>query len=319
MTNKITNLFTGAIELSAILSKDKEEFIESYRQNMVVGKSRFLQLKESEELQDLATILKKLKKDIQDLAKEHNIILSEEFDLTNVLLEIKKNDEEVVTEVNSLNPKWEEIIVVAPRKELFEDESLTFQGVSTDKEVIEKVMNNLEKTMKPMRRGGIEDETVAENNAESNRDYKQPIPYPVIMRGDSVFVMERLEKGGESRLHGKLSVGAGGHMNPEDGISDINELVDINLQRELQEELSIGKGKTKSSVLGLINDDSDEVGQVHLGILVKIEVPKYTKVEVKETDQLKGSWMTLEQLKQEDTHSRLENWSKMAVDCLVGE
>ena len=53
--------------------------------------------------------------------------------------------------------------------------------------------------------------------AEHDSSFKQVIPYTVVTHGDEVLLLKRLEQGGEARLHGKLSIGVGGHINPVDG------------------------------------------------------------------------------------------------------
>lgn len=216
---------------------------------------------------------------------------------------------------NTTNPKWEEQIIVVKRENLFDNERLSFQGVMQDKEVVDTIMNNVAENFEVMRRGSTDDPTDKSNNAEINKEYKQPIPYVVIKRGHGVFVYERLSQGGEGRLHNKLSLGVGGHMNPEGDIT-FDETLEINLNRELDEELSIYTSERKLEYIGLINNDEDEVGEVHLGILATLELHKYAIVGVKETDQLKGQWMTVEELKHPDNYERLEAWSKYVVDIM---
>jgi predicted NUDIX family phosphoesterase len=215
------------------------------------------------------------------------------------------------------NPKWEEIIVVAKRKKLFENEELTFQGVLSEKDdKVKQIMENLDKYYESMRRGNTEDKTPKSRNAEINVDYKQPIPYVVVRRGKELFVTERLKGAGESRLHGQLSLGMGGHMNPTSSEYDSFKLVLCeNLIRELDEELDITRA-WEVDIIGLINDDSEEVSQVHLGILGIAELPKDAEVTVKEVEQLAGQWMTVDKLKEKEVYDRLENWSKIVVDIL---
>lgn len=87
--------------------------------------------------------------------------------------------------------KEEEIIVVVSRKKLFENESLVFQGSTKDEGIVEAIMANLDMYYKPMRRGSKDEVDVpVSKNAELNFDYKQPIPYIVIRRGDQFFVTE---------------------------------------------------------------------------------------------------------------------------------
>lgn len=212
--------------------------------------------------------------------------------------------------------KYDEIIIVVPRKELFEDELFTFQGTESRQKYVTWLMNNINNHYTTMRRGSRDEKDVpVSQNAELNFDYKQPIPYIVIRRGNQFFVTERLKGGGEARLHGKLSMGAGGHMNPLDKRYPFSKLLEVNTQRELEEELEI-TGEIKIKPIGLINDDSDEVGRVHIGILGIIDLKESDEVRVRETDQLAGYWMTLEDLRKEDIYNRLENWSKIVVDIM---
>jgi len=199
----------------------------------------------------------------------------------------------------------DELIIVAPRYKVFEDESLTFQGVNSDKETLKLIVENIASSYSIMRRG----------NAEENPEFKQPIPYCVIKRGNQVYAYERLSGGGETRLHNKISLGAGGHMN-EFVSKDFYEVLSINLERELEEELNIQGERLSLDTVGLINDDVNEVGKVHIGLLVIAELADDADVSVRETDQLKGTWLNVEELTQPDTYERLESWSQFVADIL---
>jgi predicted NUDIX family phosphoesterase len=214
--------------------------------------------------------------------------------------------------------KEDEIILVVNRKKLFEDESLTFQGHTTDKKLVDSIMYNIDKYYKSMRRGGTKEVDVPKSkNAELNFDFVQPIPYIVIKRGEQFYATQRLQGGGESRLHGKIAMGAGGHMNPlSEQESEAFHLVLLeNTERELEEELNI-TGKYNINIIGLINDDSDDVNKVHIGILGFLELEEDGEVTVNETEQLAGQWLTIDELREEDTYNRLENWGKIVVDMI---
>lgn len=201
--------------------------------------------------------------------------------------------------------KMDEMIIVAPRTKVFENESLAFQGTINDDSVL-KIMENIASSYEVMRRGV----------AEENENFKQPIPYAVIKRGNEIFVYERLKGAGETRLHNKLSLGVGGHMNLDENQSFHHLLID-NLTREIEEELILsGEEIHEMDIIGLINDDSDEVGKVHIGVLVILNVNDDTQVEVRETEELAGEFVPLEKLKEKETYERLENWSKIVVDIL---
>jgi predicted NUDIX family phosphoesterase len=201
--------------------------------------------------------------------------------------------------------KMDEMIIVAPRTAVFEFENLTFQGVEKHKGILRQVVNNIANNYSVLRRG----------DAEENPEFKQPIPYCVLKRGNEVFVYERLQGGGEVRLHNKLSMGVGGHMNQFE-VKDFYEQLSVNLERELEEELHIDGERLSLETIGLINDDEDEVGKVHIGLLVIAELKEDANVTVRETDQLKGSWFKVEELFESETYDRLENWSKFVADIL---
>ncbi|MCZ4248742.1 hypothetical protein [Bacillus amyloliquefaciens] len=203
--------------------------------------------------------------------------------------------------------KMDEIILAAPRSDVFQNETLAFQGVNSEDECIVKIMAQIEEHFFDIRRG----------DAEEDPRFKQPIPYVVIRRDDEVFVYERLAGGGESRLHNKLSLGFGGHMNPMEGAASFSEVLKENTDRELAEELYIREEDKQNIVtLGLINDDENNVGKVHIGILSALQLASEAQVEVKEKDQIAGRWMKVSELKEQDVYQRLETWSQFVADIL---
>ncbi|NLH00716.1 MAG: hypothetical protein GX488_02235, partial [Clostridiales bacterium] len=81
-------------------------------------------------------------------------------------------------------------------------------------------------------------EFLPRSEAENDPSHKQIIPYVVICRGDEVFVTRRLNKGGETRLHGLLSIGGGGHINPKsDGCG--SDVLKRGMEREIEEEVAL--------------------------------------------------------------------------------
>jgi predicted NUDIX family phosphoesterase len=201
--------------------------------------------------------------------------------------------------------KMDEQIIVVPRKALFDFGNLDFEGTESREDKVASLNENIQNNFGVMRRG----------DAEENENFKQPIPYAVIRRGESVFVYERLQGGGEERLHNKLSIGAGGHMNL-DG-HDFKASLMNNLKRELEEELDIRATKMDLSVVGFINDESTPVNRVHIAILVIVDLDENATVTVRETDQLEGDFVQLRTLKHKALYDRLEDWSKIAVDTLT--
>lgn len=143
--------------------------------------------------------------------------------------------------------------------------------------------------------------------AEEDPSYKQIIPYVVLTQKGRVFSTRRLNKGGESRLHGKLSIGIGGHINPVDE-TDRRSVLMKGLERELEEEVYI-QHRGELVPQGFINDDGNGVGAVHLGLCFSMEVEG--EVLVKETEKLSGAWLSLQELKEE--YDNMETWSQIAL------
>jgi predicted NUDIX family phosphoesterase len=104
--------------------------------------------------------------------------------------------------------------------------------------------------------------------AETNPELKQIIPYVLLVHEGRVLHYVRGKKAGEQRLVAKGSIGIGGHMNDHDeGLFAIDrEAYNVGVQREVGEELRLGSAY-KNHTVALLNDDSNEVGRVHLGIV----------------------------------------------------
>ncbi len=152
---------------------------------------------------------------------------------------------------------------------------------------------------------------VERRHAERSPDLKQVIPYAVLERDDRLFLMRRLTRGGEARLHGKLSVGVGGHINPVDGAEDA---LDAGLRREIEEEVVVD-GPWQATPAGVLNDDSTPVGAVHFGLVYRVAVAG--DVRIRESEALEGSLTprreVLRLLREE--RARFESWSALLLDA----
>lgn len=110
---------------------------------------------------------------------------------------------------------------------------------------------------------------IPRSEAEKSNEYKQLIPYSILRLGDRIFRYQRTRSGGESRLFQLFSIGVGGHINPEDGNKeelDGMAMIERARMREIQEEFSC-KLAGEPRLVGLINDDSNPVGRVHIGVV----------------------------------------------------
>lgn len=150
--------------------------------------------------------------------------------------------------------------------------------------------------------------------AEDDPAYKQIIPYAIFCYRDRFLHYVRGGKSGEKRLAAKGSIGIGGHINDTDyAASSLDkDTYEIGVEREIDEELNLSGGHTQE-VLGLINDDSNEVGRVHLGVvhLFTLESDEVTAGE----DTIENlEFLTLTEL--QARRERLETWSQICVDGL---
>ena len=145
--------------------------------------------------------------------------------------------------------------------------------------------------------------------AEVDPDFKQLIPYVVVRQTGRLFLTERSSAGGDARLHGKASIGVGGHLNPVDRGED--PLLG-GLEREWSEEL-IADFEPEFRLVGFLNDDSNPVGSVHLGVVFTVEADGHA-VAVREHEKLTGRFATPDEVL--DAWERLETWSQLTFAAL---
>jgi predicted NUDIX family phosphoesterase len=155
---------------------------------------------------------------------------------------------------------------------------------------------------------------VARAAAENDPSYKQIIPYVVFAHGDRVLHYVRGKKAGEQRLVAKGSIGIGGHMNDTDEslFAWDEEAYRAGVEREVKEEIQI-ETTYDDRVVALLNDDSTEVGRVHLGIVHVFRLHQ-PKVERREAIITNLQFLTREELL--GRHEALESWSQLCVDAL---
>ena len=187
--------------------------------------------------------------------------------------------------------KNDELVLVVPTSDLFDK---PFTGVIPVVEAHDKLTTSLGH-LDIKRRGDVEEDP----------SYKQLISYVVVKNNKGeTLLYTRLSGGGESRLHGKSSVGVGGHMNPVDGLSGYQLLLE-NTKRELLEE--IGIEPVEIGLYGLVNDDSNDVGRVHVGLVYIANIGDQ-EVKVTETDTLSVKWVP------NTKFYELETWSQLLRD-----
>ncbi len=152
---------------------------------------------------------------------------------------------------------------------------------------------------------------------EDDPSLKQLIPYCVLSWRDAAgtphyFAYTRGGGQSEARLRAKRSVGIGGHISSIDGEYGDNTSYEAGMRREIAEEIAID-GDWTSRCVGLINDDSNAVGSVHLGIVHVLELER-PGVASRESELVDCGFETLESLLAD--RDRFETWSQITLDAL---
>jgi len=150
--------------------------------------------------------------------------------------------------------------------------------------------------------------------AEDDPTYKQIIPYALLAFENKVLYYVRGKKAGEQRLVAKGSIGIGGHMNETDeSLFALNEQAyRAGVEREVNEEINIDT-QFEDRIVALLNDDTTEVGRVHLGIVHVFDLAEQ-KVEKREAMITNLAFLTRSELMAR--RESLESWSQICVDSL---
>lgn len=201
----------------------------------------------------------------------------------------------------------EKVLVVS--RALF-DELGSFQGLKEGDAEVERYLTTF---LNPSNHS-----FVARSEAEENPSLKQLIPYIVITAGDKILHYRRGSGTGEARLLKKRSLGIGGHINDEDGIGASFDAAAYQraLLRELDEELKLPASFQSSSIktIALINDDSNAVGAVHLGIVHQCILDSEEVSPNEEAIAELGFLSPEELFKKND---ELESWSQIVLKHFV--
>lgn len=194
----------------------------------------------------------------------------------------------------TVNLKKDEKILVVKRTEIFKD--LPWNGL---KEVSFDTYLEIIKTKQ---------EFLWRSQMEEDPSYKQIIPYLVFSYEGKLFLMQRKSSSSETRLSSKFSLGIGGHIREEDLAG--KTIFDW-ATREFNEEVNY-KGELKIKPLGLLNDDTNAVGQVHIGFVFLLE-GNSDQINIK-SELKQGNLVSLDECKQ--YYDRMETWSQIVFDFL---
>jgi predicted NUDIX family phosphoesterase len=186
----------------------------------------------------------------------------------------------------------DELVFVVPRASIVDEAG--WYGIRTDE---------LDGFLAALERDGRYEPRPA---MEADPSFKQVIPYLVLRDGERFFLMRRTRAGVDARLHDRYSIGVGGHLNPGDGG------VLGGLRREWHEELVAGF-EPEFRLVGLLNDDTTDVGSVHIGA-VYVADARGRAVEIRETDKLSGAFAEPHEV--EAVVDRMETWSRLCFEFL---
>ena len=186
----------------------------------------------------------------------------------------------------------DELVFVVPRASIADEAG--WYGIRTD---------DLDAFLEALERDGRYEARTA---MEVDPSFKQVIPYLVLRDGERFFLMRRTKGGVDARLHDRYSIGVGGHLNPGDGG------VLGGLRREWHEEL-VAEFEPDFRLVGLLNDDTTEVGAVHLGAVYVADATG-RPVEIRETDKLSGAFAEPHEVAA--VVDRMETWSRLCFEFL---
>lgn len=188
----------------------------------------------------------------------------------------------------------EEILVVR-RSDLFQD-TAPWHGINT--QAFDTCMNIIQNHISFIPRA----------HAETNEAYKQIIPYIIFTFDKKIFVMQRKKTASEQRLASKYSLGIGGHVRQED---ITNGDIFTWAQREFQEEVDYN-GSQEMNKVGILNDDTSDVGKVHLGMVLLIQ-GNSELISIKD-EHKSGMLLSLDECRA--LAPQMETWSQICLDFI---
>jgi predicted NUDIX family phosphoesterase len=197
----------------------------------------------------------------------------------------------------------EEVLVV---ERLALERAGMFQGVTTD----------VEPYLRALLAPGVP-RFMPRSKAEADPAYKQLIPYVIITHNGKYLSYVRGKRAGEARLAGHRSIGIGGHINPADDMPlfsvDSRDAYLAAIEREVAEEVCVEAGHT-DRVVALLNDDSNEVGRVHLGV---VHLWTLDSPQVRKREQMITQMAFMSPAELEEVRDSMETWSQLCLGHLA--
>lgn len=174
---------------------------------------------------------------------------------------------------------------------------------------------------------------------ERNASWLQVIPYCYVTCNGHVLTYRRGKGCGEARLRERMSIGFGGHpeyvetpaeeaniMFSWEGQTRIDDhqlaVFEDNVYRELKEELPARITQTIRKVYytGLVHETVSDVGRVHLGVVIHIDIScDHHELEVYADDNSSEkniAWLPISQVI--EGKAAYENWSQLVISSFRG-
>ena len=205
-----------------------------------------------------------------------------------------KKEIKIFFELFDMKPKYKDEYVLVFHTSLLRNIG-PFQGLNFD---LARYLEEIKSECRFLRRADVEKDTT----------YKQLIPYVILHHKKSIFSYRRGALLSEKRLLNDYSIGIGGHISANDP-NLFTSSYEEGMRREVQEEIYI-ESNYEPKAVALINDDSNEVGKVHFGIIHVFNLAE-PRVRKKEKSINEPQFITLENLKK--NIDRYENWSHICI------
>ncbi len=161
------------------------------------------------------------------------------------------------------------------------------------------------------------------SQVEDDPEFLQLIPYvilyyynpkPVVGTAFRVFTYCRGRAGGEARLTDKRSLGVGGHINDSDAVLP-RDAFKVGVGREIEEEVACSFCRV-GNLHGTIYDDTDAVGQVHLGIVISFRLLD-SPIITRDKSIVDPMLCSIDSLIA--GAESFENWSRLIIDGLLSD
>lgn len=165
------------------------------------------------------------------------------------------------------------------------------------------------------------------DDIETDPSFLQLIPYIVLVDAETeeLFTYTRGKKGTENRLHDKVALGLGGHVETEPGDElPLETLLAQDALRELEEEVGIKPVFSDLTLMRhlmhsagmVLYTEAAAVDCVHLGIAVLFPIDRKRLGTAEHRVIENGKWMTLEALLDDVTNGKInaENWTRLLAD-----